>query len=129
MKLTNSNKFFLGKLADFQKFSGYFIGGFMGEKGFPVLETDEIEIAWKKLPLDFGDENPHFHKKGVEINIVIKGKYKAVVNGELVEISEKEFLVIYPQTTLKNISTAKGTELMVIKAPSVPNDKFGSNNQ
>ncbi|MEK7497342.1 MAG: hypothetical protein AAB656_00290 [Patescibacteria group bacterium] len=124
MKVQNRNKFFLGKLENFQRFSGYFVGRFMGEKGFPVLETDEVEIAWKKLPINFHDERSHFHKKGVEINIVIKGKYKASVNGELIEISEKEFLIVYPQTTLKNISATEGTELVVIKAPSISNDKF-----
>jgi len=124
MKKTNKNKFFKGKLEDFQKFSGYFIGQFMGEKGFPILEADEVEIAYKKLPAKFEDEKPHFHKKGVEINIVIKGKYKAQVNGKVIEISNNEFLVLYPRATLKNISAQKGTELVVVKAPSVPKDKF-----
>lgn len=124
MKKTNKNKFFKGKLDDFQKFSGYFIGQFMGEKGFPILETDEVEIAYKKLPEKFEGDKPHFHKKGVEISIIIKGKFKAQVNKKIVEISEKEFLVVYPRTTLKKISAQKDTELIVVKAPSVPNDKF-----
>lgn len=124
MKRINKDKFFKGKLEDFQKFSGYFIGQFMGEKGFQILETDEVEIAYKKLPEKFEEERPHYHKKGVEINIVIKGKYKAQVNGEIVEISEKEFLVVYPETRLKNISAQGRTELLVVKAPSVPKDRF-----
>lgn len=114
----------MGKLKNFQEFGGYFIGRFMKEKGFPILETDEVEIAWKKLSIKFQGEKPHFHKKGVEINIVIKGKYKVLVNGESVEISEKEFLLVYPRTVLKNVSATKGTELIVVKAPSVSNDKF-----
>lgn len=126
MKKANKNKFFLGKLKDFQKFKGYFIGQFMEEKGFPLLETEEVEVAWKKLPKNFDEEKPHLHKRGVEINIVIKGKYRTLLNGELVEISEKEFLVVYPRTSLKNISATKGTELIVVKAPSVANDKFES---
>ncbi len=124
MKKANKNKSFKGSLGDFQKFSGYFIGQFMGEKGFPILETDEVEIAYKKLPEKFSEEKPHYHKKGIEVNIVIKGKYRAQVNGEIVEISSNEFLVIYPQATLRNISAQKGTELIVVKAPSVPDDKF-----
>jgi mannose-6-phosphate isomerase-like protein (cupin superfamily) len=124
MKSINKNKFAIGKLEDFQKFSGYFIGQFMGENGFPILETNEVEIAYKKLPEKFEKEKPHYHKKGVEINIVIKGKYKAQVNEKTVVISEKEFLVVYPQAKLKNISAQKGTELIVVKAPSVPDDKF-----
>jgi len=124
MKRINKDKYVKGKLGDFQKFNGYFIGQFMGEKGLPALETDEVEIAYKKLPEKFEEEKPHYHKKGVEVNIVIKGRYKAQVNGKVVEISSNEFLVVYPQSTLKNISAQKGTELIVVKTPSVPQDKF-----
>ncbi len=96
----------------------------MGDKGLPILETTEVEVAYKKLPEKFEEERPHYHKKGVEINIVIKGKYKVQINESIIVISQKEFLVVYPQAKLKNISAQKGTELIVIKAPSVPNDKF-----
>ena len=124
MKIKNKNKFFHGNIKDFSQTKGYFIGRFMDQRGFPLLETDEVEIAWKKLPTTFDEEKPHFHKNGVEINIVISGNYKVWVEGEEKTLKKGDFLVVYPEAKLKNIFAQKGTELIVVKAPSVPNDKF-----
>lgn len=124
MKVDNKDKFFLGNVGDFDSTKGYFIGRFMGEKGFPLLETDEVEIAWKKLPTTFDEPLPHFHKKGVEVNIVISGSYKLEINGEEKELCKGDFLVVYPESRLRNISAQEGTELVVVKSPSVPDDKF-----
>ena len=123
MKITNNNKFILGNKDDFSETKGYFIGQFMGQRGFPELETEEVEVAWKTLPTNFSEE-PHYHKGGVEINIVIKGSYKAIVNGQELTLTAGNFLVVYPQTVLQNVSAEEGTELIVVKAPSVPDDKF-----
>jgi len=100
----------------------------MGEKGFPLLTTDEVEIAWKILPANFGDKVAHFHKIGVEVNIVISGSYKALVDGKETGLKRGDFLVVYPETRLKNISAQEGTELIVVKAPSVTGDKFDIKN-
>lgn len=124
MKAANRDKYFHGRYKDFDKTGGYFLGQFMGSKGHPLLETDEVEIAYKKLPANFGDKKPHYHKKGVEINIVISGSYKVCIQGEEVELNKGDFLVVYPESELKNISAQEGTELIVVKSPSVPDDKF-----
>lgn len=96
----------------------------MGERNYPLLETDEVEIAWKKLPTRFNDDKPHFHKKGVEVNIVVSGAYKVSVEGKEKTLKAGNFLVVYPKAKLKNISAEHGTEIIAVKAPSVPNDKF-----
>lgn len=124
MNLVNKNKFVKGNINDFADIKGYFIGRFLGQRGFPELETDEVEIAWKTLPTEFGIEKEHFHKKGVEVNIVISGGYKVLVNGGEVEIRKGEFLVVYPETKLKNLSAEANTQLIVVKSPSVEADKF-----
>ena len=124
MKIENKNKFYHGSYKNFKDTSGYFIGQFMGQKGYPLLETEEVEIAYKKLPADFGDETPHYHKKGVEINIVISGSYKVWIQAKEIELKKGNFLIVYPESELKNISAEEGTELIVIKSPSVPDDKF-----
>ena len=128
MKQINKNKFVKGNVNEFSETKGYFIGRFLGEKGFPDLETDEVEIAWKSLPTTFNEKCAHFHKQGVEVNIVISGKYKVLVNNQEVELKKGDFLVVYPETKLKNISTEKKTELIVIKSPSIEYDKFDTNN-
>lgn len=124
MRKDNKNKFFHGNIKDFSSTKGYFIGQFMQERGFFLLATDEVEIAWKVLPSDFGDKSPHFHKRGVEINIVISGSCKLCVGEEEIELKTGDFLVVYPETRLRNISAQEGTELIVVKAPSVAEDKF-----
>ena len=124
MKTANKDRYFFGNIKDFQKTKGYFIGQFMGERNFPQLETDEVEIAWKTLPITFNEQEPHFHKKGIEINIVISGSYRIWIEGEEKEFKKGDFLVVYPEARLRNVSAKEGTELIVVKAPSVPGDKF-----
>lgn len=124
MEIENKNKFYHGSISNFGETKGYFIGQFMGQRGKPDLETDEVEIAWKVLPTTFNEREPHFHKKGVEVNIVVSGSYRVWVEGEEVELKKGDFLVVYPEAKLRNISAEEGTELIVVKAPSVPDDKF-----
>jgi len=83
-----------------------------------------VEIAWKKLPTTFDEPKAHYHKGGVEINVIISGGYTAEVNGEVVDMKKGDFLIVYPESTLRNIKAEEGTELIVVKAPSVPQDKF-----
>ncbi len=83
-----------------------------------------MEIAWKKLPTTFDEPKAHYHKGGVEINVIISGGYTAEVNGEVVDMKKGDFLIVYPESTLRNIKAEEGTELIVVKAPSVPQDKF-----
>jgi len=124
MNPKNKNKYARGNVADFLDTRGYFIGKFMGKKGFPLLETEEVEVAWRILPAAFDDNTSHYHKRGVEIMIVASGSYKVRVNGEDLELIKSDFIVVYPETHLKSISAEEGTELIVIKAPSLENDKF-----
>lgn len=81
-------------------------------------------MAWKKLPTHFEENQAHFHKVGVEVNVVVSGGYVVEINGETVELKQRDFLVVYPEAALRNISAQPNTELLVIKAPSVANDKF-----
>src|SRR3989344_5590733 len=113
MNSNNRNKYFKGNYRDFSQTKGYFIGRFMREKGFPTLETEEVEIAWKILPTIFDDKKPHFHKKGVEINIIISGSYKVWIEGKVMILKKGDFLVVYPRAELKNISAKKDTEMIV----------------
>ena len=120
----NKNKFVHGIVSDFDETGGYFIGQFMGQRGKPVLETEEVEVAWKKIPTEFSDSKPHYHKRGVEINIVINGSITVLISEKEITIRKGEFLVVYPETELLDISAEEETEMIVVKSPSVPDDKF-----
>lgn len=124
MKASNKNTFVHGKASDFSKTSGYFIGRFMGEKGYPELETDEVEISWKLLSPDIVNNPTHFHKVGVEINIVVQGSYTVLVGGKEVVLAKGDFLVVYPETSLKCVVVEENTQVIVVKSPSVASDKF-----
>lgn len=123
MSIANKNKYVKGNTSDFKKSGGWFIGQFMSKWGHPELETQEVEVGLKILRK--GDKDKlHYHKKGVEIAIVISGWFKASVNGEQVEAKERDFLIVYPQAQLELVDFIDGTEVIVVKAPSIPSDKF-----
>lgn len=115
--------FVVGKTSDFESSRGYFIGQFMSQYGKPDLVTDQVEVAWKKLTPDF-KEIPHYHKIGIDINIIISGHVTAVISGKKYELYPRDFLIVYPPTVLDDYIVHENTELIVIKSPSVPNDKY-----
>jgi quercetin dioxygenase-like cupin family protein len=100
------------KLDDF--FKGWVVGNFN-----PTLHTtDQLEVAVKKYKT--GEyEKRHYHKMAKEWTIIITGKVEmngnAFTAGDIVYIEPNEstdFLALENTTTV------------VIKSPSVPNDKF-----
>lgn len=118
----NKRKFFVGKVSDLAKAKGWFFGHFMNED---LLCSNLVEIAWKsiscKKPYPF---DKHYHKHSVEINIVISGWVRLAIDGEKFKVKKGEFYVVYPFATIESIETGKNTELIVVRAPSLPRDKF-----
>ena len=123
MRKANKDKYYKGSVDNHKKSKGWFVGHFMGKYGFPLLETDEVEVCWKVLKKGFCDKL-HYHKRGVEIAIIIKGWYGGLVNGKKYRVKEKEFMVVYPESQVDVTEFQPGTELVLIKAPSAPNDKY-----
>ena len=85
-----------------------------------------MEVAWqditgKKIDL-FKDW--HYHKKSVEINIVLSGSVRLKIDGEETFIKKGEFWVVWPGSVVEGIESVGDTKLIVIKAPSLPEDKF-----
>ena len=111
------------KVSDIQNTNGWFFGHFMAGKGFPELQNENIEIAWKKVDHTLKDPI-HIHKQCLEVNIIIKGSYTVKVNGEVRKLSAGEFLVVNPNTPGEVISCEDDTEIIVVKTPSVVGDKF-----
>ncbi len=91
--------------------------------GQELLKTDLLEIAWQNISnkkSDFKDK--HFHKKSVEINIVISGWVKVTLNRKRFEVKKGEFYIIYPFTVIEDVEAGKKTELIVISSPSLLGD-------
>jgi|GEM_PF-706622 len=115
---------FVGHIDDFTKAKGWFFGAFMAE---PLLRSDLVEVAWQELPnLTPAPAQAHFHKGAVEINILIRGWMKLTIDGEQYELRKKDFYIIWPGSIVADITTGEDTELICIKAPSLPNDKFAA---
>jgi hypothetical protein len=94
--------------------NGWFIGDFTPS----VLRTRDFEIAHHFYKAEFQGE-PHIHKQAIEINYIVKGMVK--VGGEI--LSNGQMFIFYPYQYEKVVYLAD-TDLMVIKTPSIPRDKY-----
>lgn len=100
------------KFEDFK--GGWFIGDFTPS----ALKTSQFEVGYHHYKV--GQEwDHHFHKQMDEVNLILSGKVKIqgreLIKGDVVvinkyEVSDPEFL--------------EDTEIIIIKIPSVPGDKF-----
>lgn len=123
--MVKNSPYVVGNTASFEESHGFFMGHFIsGTLG--VLHNDEIEIAWKQFPNGAKqDREPHYHKVGLEINVVVEGSWSVIVEGSYRHVLEKgHFLVVPPGTSIQTVCIDPGTVIIVIKTPSVPNDKF-----
>ncbi|HVQ44261.1 MAG TPA: cupin domain-containing protein [Candidatus Saccharimonadia bacterium] len=118
----NFGKSFVGRVDDHIQGKGWFFGAFMPE---PLLRSDDVEVAWNKLPSQSpSPEQAHMHKVAIEINIVIQGWIKLTIDGQGHELHRGDFYIIWPGSVVADISTSEDAELICIKAPSLPGDKF-----
>lgn len=93
-------------------------GWFVGDFEPTTYKTDQFEVSYK---LHYKNEEwpKHYHKLSTEINFLIKGKM--MINETLIE-SGKIF-IIEKNESVKPIFL-ENCELIVIKTPSVKNDKY-----
>jgi mannose-6-phosphate isomerase-like protein (cupin superfamily) len=127
MKKSNTDSYFLGNISEMSDSKGYIVGKFMDKYGFYNSQTDEVEVAWKKLTSEDSYNKGHYHKKGVEVNIVISGSCQLTVNGDKVKMRKGNYLIVYPESTVSNFMVKNKAEIIVVKAPSVADDKYETN--
>lgn len=123
--MKSKGEFIVGKIKDFDHLGGWFFGQFMEKKGQPLLASQRVEVAWKKFPKFSGkDKARHLHKKGIEINIIVKGWTRVKINDREYKIKKGGFFVVHPYATVEDVEVEPNTEMIVIKTPSLANDKF-----
>ena len=116
--------FFVGYVPDFEETSGYIIGSFMAEAGYPSLNFEELEVAFIQVPTK-NESKPHYHEITTEVTYVLSGTLHLIIDQEeKIDLKENEFMVGKTGTILQNLSSEPGTKVMVIKFPSVPDDKY-----
>lgn len=100
------------KLDDFQ--SGWLCGNFSPA----LISVEQIEIGVKRYKSGH-IENTHIHKIATEWTLIVDGA--AEVNGEI--FLEGDIIEIAPNEPAK-FRAIQETTTVVIKSPSIPNDKY-----
>ena len=120
--MDNAGTYFIGRANGIAKARGWFFGSFMDE---PLLRSDLVEVAWQPIPnvVPQAKEN-HFHRESVEINMVVSGSLCVAINGTEYHLSTGEFYVVWPLTTVQVLSSDAEAALIVVRAPSLPHDKY-----
>ena len=125
MNIEHRDNYFVVQLSEFRgSTKGYFLGRFMGEQGYPFLNFEELEIASMELPI-VDESKPHYHLVSTEVTIVTEGCLTLIVDQQQeIQLKKGEFVVIPPGTVLQNPVNEPGTKVIVIKFPSIPEDKY-----
>ena len=92
---------------------GWFIGDFDGA----VHRTKDFEICYQKNARS--QTASHVHKLAYEITLIISGQQ--LCNGELFVAGD---ICILEPGDISQIEYLEETEVVTIKTPSVPNDKY-----
>jgi len=102
-------------VANIKQFTnGWFIGAFDPA----MLKTNQFEIAHHFYPKGFRG-TPHTHKIATEYNYIVTGKL--VANGK--DLMAGEFFIFNPYE-VANVEFLEDTNLIIVKTPSVPGDKY-----
>jgi mannose-6-phosphate isomerase-like protein (cupin superfamily) len=125
MSNKHRDEWFVGNASEFQdRHKGYFLGHFMGKIGYPALNYEGLEIAWKQTLSSF-DDKPHYHLHSTEITIVLSGRLTVELDQrQEIQLRKGDFVLVPPGTVLQNLSAEEGTEVITMKFPSVSDDKF-----
>jgi hypothetical protein len=100
------------KINDFK--DGWFIGNFEPS----VFKTDLFEVCFKKHKKDEVWDT-HYHKVAIEYNLLIKGQMTI----QDIILNEGDVFILNPYE-ISNPVFLTDCEVLVIKTPSVINDKF-----
>jgi mannose-6-phosphate isomerase-like protein (cupin superfamily) len=118
--MKNKGKYKVGKVTDFAKKKGWFFGHFATDT---LLHSDLVEVGWQNVSnKKIADEDKHLHTSSVEINIILSGDVHVSINGNMHHLEKGDFYIIWPESILDSLETSIGTEIIVVRAPSI-NDK------
>jgi hypothetical protein len=74
----------------------------------PLLQSELVEVAWQKVPnLTPSPDQRHLHRRNVTH-----------------DLGKGDFYVVWPESVVSDIETDEDAEVIVVRAPSVSNDKF-----
>lgn len=94
--------------------NGWMIGNFEPT----MLKTENFEIAHHHYCADFVSQ-PHIHKVATEYNYILKGLLE--IEGQLLESGK---IFVFEPGEFKQVRFIYDTDLIIIKTPSIPTDKY-----
>lgn len=94
--------------------NGWYIGNFTPA----VLQSKDFEIAHHSYPKGF-EGNPHTHKIAAEYNYIVTGSL--VASGQTLKRGD---IFVYEPFDISDVIFLEDTDLIIVKVPSVPNDKY-----
>lgn len=93
-------------------------GWFVGDFDPSVLRTPDFEVGYKFHPQ--GEKwDKHYHKKGVEITYLIRGKMQ--IRGRI--LTSGDIFTIFPNEVADPVFL-EDCEVIIVKTPSVIGDKY-----
>jgi|ERR1019366_183448 quercetin dioxygenase-like cupin family protein len=103
------------KIAHIKDFTnGWFIGDFEPS----LLKTPQFEVAHHFYPTGFIG-TPHTHKIATEYNYIVNGRIS--VDGNILKTGD---IFIYEPGDIADVKFLDDTNLIIVKTPSIPNDKY-----
>ena len=101
-----------------EKMKNMVCGWFVGDFEPSVYRTKKFEVSFKSHKKN-EKTPPHYHKKAIEINYLIHGRM--IING--IELNSGDIFTIEKNETVYP-KFLTNCELIVVKTPSVINDKY-----
>ena len=92
-------------------------GWFIGDFDTAVYRTKDFEVTYQKNSR--GQTASHIHKLVHEITLVISGSQ--ICNGEIFKAGD---ICVLEPGDISQIEYLEETEVVTIKAPSIPSDKY-----
>lgn len=92
-------------------------GWFIGDFDRAVFRSKEFEVCYQENPRSKPDT--HIHKEISEITLVISGQQ--IVNGQIMRTGD---VYILEPGDVSQIEYTETTQVVTIKVPSIPSDKF-----
>lgn len=93
-------------------------GWFIGDFDPTLLRTDLFEVAAHNYPKGFVG-TPHIHKVATEYNCIISGRL--IASG--IELGPGD-IFIYEPNEVSLVTFLENTDLVIVKTPSIPGDKY-----
>lgn len=114
----------VGTIESGGKTKGYFIGHFIDRRNPEYSKNCEVLVMF--LP-EVDNSKPHCHKKMTEVTGVISGQLELYVwdKGGVygIKLNKRQYLILEPGSVLQNPRNKEGTEVFVVKFPSIEGDK------